>query len=195
MPGMTKVIEELNSLLHPQMDYWLASILASIFAATKAGQARMAIRRLLDFAGSMKKEYGQRLDDEFTNDATVVFERALERIKITELLVKEGVGGHEPLATKDKSAHKDLLATWQFVSELKGFSLEPLWAELNNVGERLKARYLSEQQLSETFRDQIMAVFRTPRPGGPKSNPSDASNPSKSEVAASKKPGKKPAKN
>ena len=192
IPMMTKLFERLNSLLHPQITYWLASILASISAASEVGQGKMAIRRLSNFADTMKKEFGQRLDDESTNDAAAVFEQALQHIKITEFLVKKRAGGHEPSSKSDKPMHKDLLATWQFGSELQGYDLEALYTHLNAVGERLKARSLSYQKFSETLDEQMTAVFRTPKAGGFKPPSSSASSTAKSEMPVPKKTSKNP---
>ena len=42
MPLMRQVFDQINSLQHPSMDYWLVSLLSSIFAGVKAGQARLS---------------------------------------------------------------------------------------------------------------------------------------------------------
>ena len=172
---MAKFVEQTNSLLHPQMDYWLASILSSIFAAVKAGQARLAIYRLAEFSKTMKTEFGQRFDDEFTNDAAVVFEEGLERVKMTETLIQKTrrlpSPSNKSASGKPPSTRKDLLDRRELAIGLQQSDTEAVWAHLNGVGERIKARRLLVQNRSEGFENQILEVFKKGKSGRAKSKP------------------------
>ncbi len=195
---MAKLVEQTNSLLHPQIDYWLAAILSSIFAAAKAGQARLAIYRLAEFSKAMKKEFSQRFDGEFTSDAAVVFEQGLERVKMTEILVKKGKHGVTPSPRssvgKQEPSRKDLLDSTQLALGLQGLDAEALWAELNNVGDRIKARHFAAQESYEAFDGQLKAVLRAAKSGGRKPNPPAASKISVQEPITSEMPSCKPMK-
>ena len=176
---MAKFVEQTNSLLHSEIDYQPASILSSICAAAKAAQARLAIYRLAEFAKTMKKEFGQRFDGEFTNDAAVVFEQGLERVKMTEVCIKKS--GHSlgeiPKTPGGKSApiRQDLLSDGQLSLGLDESEMEVIWEGLNHTGARIKARNLALQKSFEGFQDQLMAVFRSAQPTGHESEPPVAS--------------------
>ena len=178
-PRMAQEFGQLSTLLHPNVDYWLASILSSIFAASKSGQGSLAIGKLLKFSDAMVKDFGQRFDGEFTNDAVVVFEQALQRIKMAELVQKSKHDGStptpKPSAEKRGSTHTDLLADSLLAAESKGFDMEALWMNLNNVGERIKARNAAAQKVYDTYMSELMAVYRAEEPGDRQSSPPNAS--------------------
>ena len=195
---MAKFVEQTNSLLHPEIDYQLASILSTIYAAAKAGQARLAIYRLAEFSKTMKKEFGQRFDGEFTNDAAVVFEQGLARVKMTEFCIKKSEVGlaSPPKASGRKSepVPQDLLSDGQLSLGLDESEMEAVWESLNNTGKRIKARNLALRKSFEGFQDQLMAVFRPAQPTKHNSELPVASKSPAQVVAKSATPSAKPKK-
>ena len=194
LPLMRQMFERINSLHHPHMDYWLASVLSSIFAAQKAGRARLAIYRLLEFDKAMRKEFGQRIDGEFVHDALVVFENSLVRIKGAELLVaKSGaVSSRQSLSDGEGAGSRDLLDDRLLNSGLADDEVESIWASLNGIGDRTKTRKKSLQKIYETTMEQIIGVFAASR-----AISSGANQPAPAETVAQKtrqtgKPPRKP---
>ena len=159
-PGLLlrRLFAEIHSLRHPSMDYWLAETLAAVFSAAKDGRASLAIYRLSEFAKSMQKEFGERVDQEFLREASLVFETGLQRLKIAEfLLQKKG-----PLTASEspdkENTERDVLRETQLGKNLKGLNFKSIWADLNQVGDRLENRNASTQRDYAALFEQMQRV-------------------------------------
>ena len=168
LPLMRQMFEQINSLRHPHMDYWLASIMSSIFAAAKTGRAQIAIYRLAEFDKAMRKEFGQRLDGEFTRDATIVFENGLQRVKGAEILVgKNGpVSSSKTLSGAKGEASNDFLSDALLGPGLTEKDVQTLRVALNGVGDRIQAREASLEKTYEILMEQMKRVFASGTPSG-----------------------------
>ena len=159
LPLMRQAFDQINSLKHPSMDYWLVSLLSAIFAGVKAGRARLAIYRFSEFIEAMHKEFGRQIDKEFTNDATIVFEEALMRVKLAEFLVdKRGAGFSMGLPDKE-GTQKNVLQDTQSGQGLDEMDQESLRADLNKVGDRIKARQIASLLSSKALSEKMRQVF------------------------------------
>ncbi len=161
VPLMRRLFDEINSLRHPSLDYWLVTVLAAIFAAAKAGRASLGIYRMAEFAKAMQAEFGQKIDHEFASEAALVFEAGLQRVKIVEILLnRDGTPASSSLSKPD-ATERDILRETQFGANLEGLDLETLWIDLNQVGDRLKARSNSSQVDYAALSEQLQTLSST----------------------------------
>lgn len=160
-PLIRQIFDRVNSLQHPDMDFWLVSVLSAIFAAVKAGQARLAMYRLSEFTKAMHKEFGQQLGDEFCNDATIVFEDALLRVKLVEFLVRKHKHASSGEQISGGQAQIDILQDTRTGRGLEDMDEELLWDSLNNAGDRINARRTALLQSKEELTEGVRQLLST----------------------------------
>ena len=78
------------------LKYDLAKILASVFAAQKAGRATLALYRIAEFVAAMREEFGQLVNEEFCRKANNPLFGAIARVAVAGAQLQNGKKGGFP---------------------------------------------------------------------------------------------------